>query len=242
MYKLNNVFPYSFFLQLHGQFMSSAESVRTQECKEVCLSSSTDAVELYGIISKFTEEEEGDMDRSILSEVNGYTFSEMGGDSFAAMTAFNELADAGYDIGIEDFATNIQINKAHCNNTNKIDLGLQTKCSSETGIYGMSVVQPSLLLQYEMQKLTSASKKEHAIPLLAQEFSSRNPLDLLAGTSGESIERYMRSIWQHVIADDLSLVIVDRETHSIVAVTINLNLETELEPVSRRTKCGLEHV
>ena len=168
--------------------------------------SSDDSREVYGILSATLVEED---------EENG--FYELGGDSLAVMRSFTDLTHAGYNIDITEFFKNPSAVEHH---------------AKSKGIPQLKQPNSNVLPSgYQLQKLTSTPRKEEAIKLLSREFSRRNPLDVLAGTTEASLEKLLWSMWEPINRDDLSIVVVNLDSGAIVGVTIVLDLQTELHPV-----------
>ena len=146
------------------------------------------------------------------------SFFSNGGNSISAVSTVAEFNKRGYPLSLKDFlqASTIQ---------DLVDT-IQVGPKDDEGSGECDVSQ-----HYEVCLLNESVNPESAITILAKGFHQKNPLDVLAGTSVESLERLVRSFWREICADDLSVVVVAKETQAIVGVTIVLDIRTHIEPV-----------
>jgi len=84
---------------------------------------------------------------------------------------------------------------------------------------------------YGVTLLGDLPNKEEAISLLAREFSSKNPLDVMRGISESYWYKLLNSIWTEICSDNLSVAAVEKSTGKIVGVSILFDMRTKTNPV-----------
>ena len=141
-------------------------------------------------------------------------FFENGGNSLSAVSTISDLESEGFSITLAKFVSVKSIKEL-------------LECDLSEGYDVVS----SLGSQYQAVMLNSIPNKEQAIDVLTQGFIQKNPLDVLAQTTEKSFKRLVKSFWQEILTDDLSVVIVDKNTRNVVATSIVLDLRTEISPV-----------
>ncbi len=156
------------------------------------------------------------------------SFFDIGGNSISALSIVLSLQDLGYNVTITDFLQSRYVaDIIHLVQVTKH----QTHTSQHQSISGTCKVPNAIKQRYDVKMLNQCADKEKAIALIAEGFSQKNPLDVIMGTSKESIVRLIRSFWIEICLDDLSIVVCDIITDKIVAATIILDIQTEINPV-----------
>ena len=86
----------------------------------------------------------------------------------------------------------------------------------------------SVFSELRVRALDNAVSEAAVARLVARAFATRNPLDLLAGSSETAIERLVRSVWRRLLADGLSVVVCHPQSGAPLAVALVVDCGTPL--------------
>ena len=179
--------------------------------------------------------DEGEIFRIIASELRvtsdvlqkrmGELFLDLGGNSLSIINVVLTLREKRYNVSIDDFITSPiadllelkQESIALCANAPL----------SESAISHLT--QPEE--RFVIKMMNKTRYHEPVKRLMALAFIQKNPLAIMMGTTYSEFMTYVNSIWHPIVEDCISFVVLDKENRNdIVAASLNLRVETELNP------------
>ena len=156
----------------------------------------------------------------------GGSFFAIGGNSLSAVVAVEKLNSAGFFISLNDILRSTDIVRV-------LQGGGQLDEGNE-----LDDISTQIIKNYDIEIIVDDSYKAAVTDLLSKEFVVQNPLDMLAGTSKEGFAMTVSSIFEQIVHDKLSFVMINKETRSIDACTILLDICTEISPVFEHEEVG----
>ncbi|ELU18796.1 hypothetical protein CAPTEDRAFT_210260 [Capitella teleta] len=146
------------------------------------------------------------------------SFFDLGGNSLLAVTALSKLNDHDLKISFSDFI-----------NTNSIH-EIEQILSNKTEIYSNNFDRSAFTI-HEFRE----DDEVEAFGLLAEEFTTNNPLDTAIGTTKSAFLKWMSSISQEMLADGLSFCIRETKTQRLVACCVNFDTSTVINPIAEHS-------
>ena len=139
-------------------------------------------------------------------------FFENGGNSISAVLTVSDLQSEGYGMTMTEFVSCKTIKDLLVNDvTRKEDASF------------------SIQSRYQAVMLSSIDNKEQAIDVIAHSFSQKNILYVLAGVTENAYKELILSFWREVLDDDLSVVVIDKNTMDVVAGELNIDLRKKVQ-------------
>ena len=145
-------------------------------------------------------------------------FFDIGGNSFTALAAINRMQNAECPLSVQEFFQAESLRELLERPLRDPESTLSTECS-----------------KYEVITLNEFPDKQNVIPMLARSFTEKNPLEILVGTETHHIEDMMRMVWTEV-CQNVSVVVIDRQSKSAVAACLGYNIQTPGEWTSYYTE------
>ena len=138
-------------------------------------------------------------------------FFDIGGNSLSALMVIHRMQETGIRLSVQEF--------------------FQAKALKE--LFEKPLSGPHftdvMCLRYEVIKFKQYPRKEDLILLLARSFSEKNPLHNLVGTKESQtadVVQVIRKIWTEICEDNLSVVVIDRQSKFALAATLGSDIKT----------------
>ena len=167
------------------------------------------------------------MTSDLLQKNMAYRFLDLGGNSLSAISVVLALRSKKYNVSIDGFITS------------PISDLLRLKQESDTSNASSTTLSESVSSDLEkfmeerflIKMLNKTRDHEPVKRLMALAFTQKNPLDVMMGTTLRDFMVFLNSIWQPIVEDEVSFVVLDRHNrNNVVAASLNVRMETPLKP------------